>query len=274
MTRSFLVLGVVVAGVLMFWPRMGATYPVHRRLFKSHYKQAVTCGLCHSAGGGTARNSYALDWQVSGESLESFKMIESDDSDGDGLSNIVEIYGGSNPGNERSTPFRPGKRWQRVKQIPAPLEQLKLVLGQFDSVQPDEYVLTEKQVKEIEKQSGHTLSNQLRLPTFYFALKAGKKQEIATFVHFEFSGELFSLLVGMSLDGTLLKLAVFRSGNDMGSLFIPYLKCLKGHGKSDVPGPGEAGCPSIPGRKKVQSRIVLAIRQMLWTVSTLFSTGQ
>ena len=201
-------------------------------------------------------------------------MIESDDSDGDGLSNIVEIYGGSNPGNERSTPFRPGKKWQRVKPIPVPLEQLKLVFGKFDSVQPNEHVLTEKQAKEIEKQSGYALSNQSSLPIFYFSLKAGKKQEIATFVHFEFSGELFSLLVGMSLDGTLRKLAVFRAGNDMGSLFIPYLKCLKGHGRRDVPGPGEAGCPSILEREKVQSRIVLAIRQILWTVSTLFNTGQ
>ena len=104
----------VLLSLAVLAPAMRAeAYPVDRRLFQAQYGKAVRCELCHSNGGGTERNGFGKAWQKAGESLEAFKAIEAQDSDGDGVKNLDEIKGGSNPGDARSTPDNPGSRWTR-----------------------------------------------------------------------------------------------------------------------------------------------------------------
>ena len=72
------------------------------------------------------------------------------------------------------------------------------------------------------------------------------------------------------MDGKVLKIAMFRAGDEFGSIFMPYLRCLQGHGKSTIPDPGASGCPTIDGQVQVQKRIAEIVRQTLWTCTALF----
>jgi hypothetical protein len=234
------------------------------------YKKAVRCEICHGSGGGTERNAYGRDWQSRGESIESFKRIELFDSDGDGISNIKEIIAGSNPGNARSTPERPGRVWKRVQQVPVPVEQLKLVFGRVDSMQAIEPELSDDQRAYVERKSGQKMNVNLRYPTVYFGVRESKRVAVAMFTHFNIGAAAYSFLVGIGMDGKVSKIAMFRAGDEFGSIFMPYLRCLQGHGKSTIPDPGTSGCPTIAGQEPVLKRIAEIVRQTLWTCAALF----
>jgi hypothetical protein len=263
-------LGCLFLTVALAWPAQVEAYPFHRRLFRETYKKSVRCELCHGSGGGTERNAYGRDWQKFSETAASFKRVESLDSDGDGISNIEEINRGSNPGNARSTPSRPGRRWKQVQQIPVPVEQLKLVLGKVDSMQAIEPDLTHDSIAYVESKTGRKLGLDLRYPTLYFGVKDSKRVAVAMFAHFNLAKAAFSFLVGIGLNGKVLKIAMFRAGEQVGSVFMPYLWCLQGHGKRTIPEPGDAGCPKIPGQELAQKRIAETVRQVLWTCAALF----
>ena len=91
-----------------------SAYPVHRRLFKEVYGASTSCQLCHAYEGNTERNVYGEAWRQRGETLDAFRVIEGVDSDRDGVNNLAEIEGGSNPGDPQSTPESPGCRRCRI----------------------------------------------------------------------------------------------------------------------------------------------------------------
>ena len=73
--------------------------------FTSAYPSSATksfsCSICHVPAGPSARNLYGAAWA---SASKNFKNIESQDSDGDGATNIVEINAGTNPGDPGSKP--------------------------------------------------------------------------------------------------------------------------------------------------------------------------
>ena len=73
--------------------------------FTSAYPSSATasfsCSICHVPAGPSARNPYGAAYASAGHN---FKTIESQDSDGDGATNIVEINAGTNPGDPGSKP--------------------------------------------------------------------------------------------------------------------------------------------------------------------------
>ena len=71
--------------------------------FTSTYPNSATssfsCSICHTSV--PTRNPYGAAYAAAGHN---FKTIESQDSDGDGATNIVEINAGTNPGSAASKP--------------------------------------------------------------------------------------------------------------------------------------------------------------------------
>ena len=62
---------------------------------------SFSCSICHVPAGPPARNPYGTAYANAGHN---FAAIASQDSDGDGATNIVEINAGKNPGDPGSKP--------------------------------------------------------------------------------------------------------------------------------------------------------------------------
>jgi len=100
----------VVLAVFVFGVTTAQALPSYVTSFNATYPSAATsalssCVLCHinPAGGGT-RNGYGNAFLASGHN---FKTIETQDSDGDGYTNIAEINAKTFPGNAASHPATP-----------------------------------------------------------------------------------------------------------------------------------------------------------------------
>ena len=91
----------LIVGTLVFltYSQISAALPSYKRLWEKKYAYATSCTLCHSKGGGSQLNGYGEDFQRFGMTPASFLTIEKRDSDKDGISNINEITGKSNPGD-------------------------------------------------------------------------------------------------------------------------------------------------------------------------------
>lgn len=246
-------------------------YPVHRRWAASEYKQPVRCELCHGYGGGTERNAYAKDWQKRGETRAGLRAIEPLDSDADGASNKEEIVRGSNPGDARSTPEKPGRYARTAAQVFVPREQIALVLDDVDAIDVIEAELTAEQAAALQKATGAPVGESESMPTIYAGQRGGRRVGVAMFAQFDRPEGAYSLLVGVGADGKITRVALFRAGADEGSVFRDYLTCLQGRGKRDIPGPGEQGCPTMNGREAALASISGAVRTVLWTLSILFA---
>jgi hypothetical protein len=247
--------------------RAGA-YPVDRRLFQAQYGKAVRCELCHSNGGGTERNGFGKAWQKAGESMEAFKAIEGQDSDGDGSKNLDEIKAGSNPGDARSTPENPGSRWSRGEQIPIPGDQLVMTFGPTDELQASEPAVTAEQVRAVEQAVGRPLAQDERFPTLYFAVKDGKRVAVGVFAYPKVNNHRFTILMSIEPSGNLKKVVMFRAGQDSPGMYQPFLACLAGRSRSTLG--ANSGCPEPGGRRAEIKAMTSAVRAALWTVATLF----
>lgn len=247
-------------------------YPVHRRLFRVVYEKPVRCTLCHSVAGGTERNSYANAWEEKGASLKAFQRIEKLDSDGDGATNIEEIRGGSNPGEARSTIQDPGRQWRKAEKIPIPVDQLKLVFDGVDTIEALEPELSRVQITKIEKKAGAATSQEDRHPTLYLSVRNGSRVAVASFSHFRFQNQTYAFLFSVGSDGKFQKAAIFNAGERTVHTYLPYLKCLRGRGKRDLPNPGQAGCPSSRGHDLWLRGLAQAMRVSMWTMATVFES--
>ncbi|HET9773063.1 MAG TPA: hypothetical protein VFS16_19350, partial [Acidimicrobiia bacterium] len=94
-------------GFAAFSPTAQST-PEYLGQFNSKYKTSGgkldSCSTCHRAGEGPSKetlNPYGTDF---GAANHDFAAVEAKDSDGDGVSNIDEINGGSFPGDPADKP--------------------------------------------------------------------------------------------------------------------------------------------------------------------------
>ena len=82
------------AALSSYYNSFSSTYP-------SSATKSFSCSICHVPAGPPSLNPYGSAYASAGHN---FKSIESQDSDGDGATNIVEINAGTNPGDPGSKP--------------------------------------------------------------------------------------------------------------------------------------------------------------------------
>lgn len=234
-------------------------FPVHRRMFRSTYDKAVRCELCHARGGGNRRNAYGDAWFSAGETIEAFRKIESADSDGDGVVNIVEIEGGSNPGDPRSTPDNPGRRWKASQRVPIPKGQLELVFGHPEKIEAVEIDVDDAKAAKIAKALGRPPREEERFPTLYFAVNDGRRSAVALFGHRQTAEGRFTVLVSLDAKAKVDRVAIFRAGKSDGTDLMPYARCLQGYGVRDLPRAGESGCPRGAGTEPIRLTVQSAL---------------
>ena len=254
-------------------PQVGMAYPIHRRMFIEAYGKPTRCELCHVRGGGSRRNQYGMDWKKRGETIQAFTDIELKDSDGDGISNKEEILAGSNPGDAKSVPGKPGRRWKRMQRVPVPTDQLVLVLQNPGKIEALERRMVPRQAKRIEELLRTALSTEDRLPTIYFALEGKRRREAAVFSYVRVGAQLFTLLVGVEPDGRTGKLALFRAGDDMPEDYRPLLDCLKGQSLKELSGRKAQKCIFKGPDRRNQRALIMGARKVLLTMKALFTKG-
>ena len=263
-------------GLLLLWGAEARAYPHHRRMAKSVYGKNVPCALCHGRGGSTQRNPYGEAWSEAGGDLDAFERLHKQDSDADGFSNLAEIKADSGPGQARSTPKDPGRYAKLAQRVPVPIRQLELVMGRVDRIDAAEPELDAARVRELRRAFGGKLTKSERYPTLYFGVEDGQRTSVAMFSEFSSGGAAYSLLVGIGLDGKIDKVIMFEAGQDTGALYQPYLACLAGASRDDIPKRGVVSCPAasegkLARRSQALRDISGAVRKAMTLVWTLFS---
>ncbi len=103
-------MAVTVAGVLLGTSITAEALPEYlrtvERLYNVDDRPNGKCNLCHTAGGGSPRNSFGIAFATAGGDENALESIESTDSDRDGINNLKELVAGTFPGDASSKPSR------------------------------------------------------------------------------------------------------------------------------------------------------------------------
>ncbi len=244
--------------------------PAQRRLFTQTYHYSVSCMLCHTNGGGSSLTKYGKDFLRNGASIAALRRIEKLDSDNDGFSNIDEILSRSNPGDPLSTPKNSGKWLENIEEDAIPVEILKKGFKDSEGFALLEGVLKPAQVQAVEKSLGEALSDEDKVPVFYFAIRQenGKRMKygVAQFIR----QKSFTLLVGIHLNGTVAFVEVVKAQDPSLKKESGFLAQFEGKSVKDLLVVGKTIIP-IPQKTAVSQEIATAVHKNLLMISTVFS---
>lgn len=244
--------------------------PAYSRLYQGKYGYRVTCQLCHTAGGGSAVNNYGRDFLRAGANLPAFAKIETKDSDEDGATNRAEITAKANPGDSRSTPNKLGDWLASAGQPDVPIEDLKKLFPSADSFAALEGTLKPDQIATIEKAIGATLADEDRVPTFYFAIKAGKRYAIAQYVAIRADAGLGTIAVAMDTQGIVSGVKILKNPASKAIEDAAFLAQFKGKKRDD---PLVVGKDVVAADKAdaLSKQVALAVHKAIATINAVFA---
>lgn len=243
--------------------------PSYRRLFTAKYQFKVTCELCHEKEGGSSSSDYGKDFLRAGANFMAFSKIEKKDSDHDGFTNLVEIQAKSNPTDPRSVPDRPGDWLAEAEKIPIPIKEMKKLFPEATAFSAIEGSLSESQIDLISEKIGGSLSDEDRVPTFYFAIADEKKYAVAQFVATGTEKDRTSLAVAVDTSARITAVRVLKS-EDKAFQSEGFLKQFAGKTSNDAIQMGLDLAP-LPGKEKTCQDIAREVKKALWTMIAVFS---
>ena len=244
--------------------------PAYSRLSQAKYGYRASCMLCHTAGGGSAVNEYGRDFLRAGANMPAFGKIEQLDSDGDGATSLNEILARSNPGDSRSTLSNPGDWLSSGETVPIPKDDLKKLFPSADAFSAIEGTLKEAQVKSVETATGSNLNDEDKVPTFYFALKSGKKFAVAQFVSAKSPKGPMSLAVAMDVGASVTNVRVLKNPASKAIEDSSFLKQFSGKGKSDSLNVG-TDVKAAPGEEALSREIAFSVRKAVLIINAVFA---
>ena len=260
----------VAIGILAGLSARADALPAYSRLYQGKYGYRAPCELCHTSGGGSAVNDYGRDFLRAGANLPAFGKIESKDSDSDGIKNIAEITAKANPGDPRSTPDKLGDWLANADQAEVPTADLKKIFPSADAFAALEGSLKPEQVTAIGKAIGATLADEDRLPTFYFALKTGKRYAVAEYVSIQSEAGLVTLAVAMDTNGTVSGIKILKNPASKAIEDATFLAQFRGKKRGD---PVQIGKDLTMADKAdvLSNQVALAVRKAIATINAVFA---
>lgn len=260
----------IVGVVLFFWATQAEALPSSRRLFDAKYGYKTTCSLCHEKGGGSASNDYGKAFLRAGANFPAFLKIEKKDSDGDGISNIDEIQAKSNPGDPRSTPAKPGDWLADAGKVPVPEKPLKEVFKEAEAFAAVEGSLNESQVAFVRENTKAVLTEDDRVPTFYFAIVGGKRVGVAQFIRVEGNKQPMSVAIAIDAKGQITAVRVLKSEEDKRFGEEVFLKQFVRKRFKD---PMKIGTDltAVPGQEALSKTFADEVWKSLWIVQAVFA---
>ena len=259
----------LVGMILVWWAADAFALPSSRRLFEAKYGYKATCDLCHEKGGGSSSSDYGKAFLRAGANFPAFAKLEKKDSDGDGVSNLEEITAKSNPGDPRSTPDKPGDWLADAGKAPIPDKPLKDLFAGADAFAAVEGSLSEAQVAFVQDKTGEALTEDDKVPTFYFAMAQGKRYGVAQFIRVEGKKQPMSVAVALDTKGQITAVKVLKSKEDKrfaGEMFLTQFV-----GKT-IKDPLKVGTDmtAVSGEEAMSQTFSTEVRKALWIVQAVF----
>ena len=256
--------------ILPAWIGSAFALPSSRRLFEGKYGYKVGCNLCHEKGGGSSGNDYGKAFLRSGGNFQAFAKIEKKDSDEDGFANLNEIVAKSNPGDPRSTPDKPGDWLAEAGKVPVPEKQLRELFPEAEAFAAVEGSLNEAQVTFVQSNAAVPLTEDDKVPTFYFAIAQGKRYGVVQFIRLEGKKQPLSVAVAVDIRGQITKVKVLKSEEDKLLSGNPFLSQFAGKTFKD-PFKVGADLTTVPGLEPLSQTFSAEIRKSLWVIQAVFA---
>jgi hypothetical protein len=245
--------------------------PAYSRLFQSKYSYRPSCNLCHSAGGGSTVTNYGRDFLRAGANLQAFLKIEGKDSDGDGVLNLAEIQAKSNPGDSRSMPGKVGDWLADAAQIPVPEKELKKLFPGASAFSAQEGTLSAAQTQALEARIGKPLTDEDKVPTFYFGLTDGKRSSVAQFVSAVSPKGPISIAVAVNIQATVLAVRILKNPAVKAIEDPAFLKQFIGKTQADSLIVG-TDLKTAQGDTALSTEVALAVRKAVLMINTVFGS--
>lgn len=244
--------------------------PAYSRLYQGKYGYRVPCDLCHTAGGGSAVNDYGRDFLRAGANLPAFGKIETTDSDEDGATNLVESTAKSNPGDPRSTTAKAGDWLANAGLAEVPTADLKKLFPSADAFAALEGTLKQEQIAAIEKTLGAKLADEDRVPTFYFAIKGGKRYAVAEYVSIRADAGLVTIAVAMDTKAVVSGIKILKNPANKAIEESSFLAQFRGKKRDD---PLVVGKDIVAADKAdvLSKQVALAVQKAIATINSVFA---
>ncbi len=262
--------GLAAIAIIMGFCARADALPAYSRLFQGKYGYRAPCELCHTNGGGSAVNDYGRDFLRAGANLPAFGKLESKDSDGDGIKNLAEITGKSNPGDPRSTTEKAGEWLANAGQAEVPTQDLKKIFPSADSFAALEGSLKPAQATAVEKSVGATLADEDRLPTFYFAIKGGKRFAVAQYVSIQTKAGLTTVAVAMDTGGTVSGIKILKNPASKAIEDETFLAQFRGKKRGDSLQIGK-DLTAAGKEDDLSNQVALVVRKAVATINAVFA---
>ena len=243
--------------------------PSYRRLFTAKYQFKVTCELCHEKEGGSSSSDYGKDFLRAGANFTAFGKIEKKDSDKDSFPNITEILARSDPNDTRSVPDKPGDWLVEADRIPLPSKELKKLFPEAGTFSAIEGSLSLEQIDLIKTNIGGELSDEDKVPTFYFAIKDSKKYAVAQFVSTGEDKGRISMAIALNPKAQIMAVKVLKS-KDKSFQSEEFLKQFVGKTSQGAFQVGADFTP-LPGKEIICQKLATEVKKALWTMIAVFS---
>ena len=260
---------VVLLAGLWLAPSAAFALPAYSRLFQAKYGYRVGCNLCHTAGGGSTVTDYGRDFLRAGANFGAFAKLEARDSDGDGSPNLDEIKQKSSPGDARSLPKSPGDWLGEAEKVSVPQKDLKRLFADADAFAALEGSLKSAQVGGVEARLGLKLTDEDKVPTFYFALKAGKKYAVAQFVSVATPKGPMSVAVALDTSAAVTSVRILKNPDDKTVEDTAFLKQFSGKRQGDALVVGK-DIVSAPGNPKLSQEVATAVHKASAIMNAVF----
>lgn len=268
-------LALLCAAALFFFgvatlPGTAHALPAYSRLYQAKYGYRPSCAACHTSGGGSTVTDYGRDFLRAGANFPAYARVEGKDSDGDKVQNLEEIKAKANPGDPRSVPANAGDWLKEAEKVPIPEEQLKELFPDADAFAALEGTLKPDQVAAAEGRLGVTLTEEDKVPTFYFAIKGGKKYGVAEFVSAGSAKGPISVAVAMDAGATVTGVRILKNPTDKGVEDAAFLGQFRGKKAGD---PMEVGRDLVPakGSEEVSTSVAVSVRKAVAAISIVFA---
>jgi hypothetical protein len=274
-TRSELARGCVVVLALPLTLALippARALPAYSRLYQAKYSYRPSCAACHTSGGGSTVTEYGRDFLRGGANYAAFAKIEGKDSDIDGVLNLAEITARANPGDARSTPSTLGDWLAGAVVVPVPTDQLKTLFPAADSFGAVEGTLNATQAASVAANASVTLTEEDKVPTFYFASLGGKKFAVAQYVSAASAQGPISLAVCMDVGGSVTAVKVLKNPAAKGIEEAGFLGQFVGRRLADAPTLATS-VSSAPGAPAESLAVASAVAKAIATINAVFSKG-
>jgi len=256
-----------------FLANAASALPQYRRLFEKKYGYAVSCLLCHQEGGGSALSAYGRDYLIAGTGEAAFAKIGPKDSDGDGVSNTVELEKKSNPTDEASTPEAPGDWLKNVEALALPVDHLKLLFPGVSKFSAVEGSLSPEQVTWIQSQLGTALTPEDTVPTFYFAVSGegrhAARTGVALFTRGRGPSGGMTVAVAADLSNRVTAVKVLSHAEHKALQEDAFTHQFKGKSLKDPIAVGQ-DIKAPEGLADAAAKVALNVRKSLLTIQAVF----